>query len=126
MGLGKKWGKYVLCTSAPDYKEKMTAMCKKLRPSACLECIAGDFTGEILSYMAFGSTLILYGLLSDKPASNISALSFIGKDQTIESFLLFAYLSKKTLMGKMEIFIKTERMQGEILKTEVQATYGLH
>ena len=52
----------------------------KLKPSACLECIAGEMVGDMLDYMSFGSTLILYGLLSEKPASNINALSFIGKD----------------------------------------------
>ena len=104
----------------------MTKMCQKLKPAACLECIAGPTTGEMLKFMAFGSTLILYGLLSDKPASNINTLHFIGKSQTIESFLLFAYLNQKTLAEKFEVFIKAERMYGDTLKTEVQKTYGLH
>jgi len=49
----------------------MAKTCIKLRPSSCLECISGDMTGDMLEYMDFRSTLILYGLLSEKPAGNI-------------------------------------------------------
>jgi hypothetical protein len=37
----------------------------KYKPSVCLECVSGNTVGEILEYMGFKSTLILYGLLSD-------------------------------------------------------------
>ena len=52
----------------------LAKICAKEKPMACLECIAGDTTGEMLSYIGFGSTLILYGLLSDKPAGNINVI----------------------------------------------------
>jgi len=74
-------------------------MCIKLRPKVCLECIAGEMTGQMLNFMGFGSTLILYGLLSDKPAGGIDVIGFIGKGQTIESYVLNNMLSK---MGMME------------------------
>lgn len=53
----------------------------------------------MLNFMGFGSTLILYGLLSDKPAGGIDVIGFIGKGQTIESYVLNNMLSK---MGMME------------------------
>ena len=46
--------------------------------------------------MGYQSTLILYGLLSDQPAGGINTISFIGKAQTIESFLLNSYLIMKS------------------------------
>jgi hypothetical protein len=33
----------------------------------------------MLDYMGFGSTLILYGLLSEQPAGGIKTIGFIGK-----------------------------------------------
>lgn len=51
----------------------------KLRPEACFEAVSGATTGEMLKYMGFGSTVILYGLLSDQPAGNINTIGFIGK-----------------------------------------------
>jgi len=80
----------------PDYPQKMKGICDKLRPLTCLESISGDTTGEMLKYLAFKGTLILYGLLSDKPAGNINTIGFIGKNQTIESFLLTNTLAQMT------------------------------
>lgn len=56
---------YVVNTSEQDYKKKLGAICMKLKPEACFECVSGQTTGEMLEFMGFGSTLILYGLLSD-------------------------------------------------------------
>ena len=98
----------------------------KLKPSVCLECISGDMTGDILEFMGFQSTVLLYGLLSDKPAGNINTIGFIGKAQTIESFLLNNYLAKKTLTEYLEIVLKAEAMYRNELKTSINARYGLH
>ena len=57
----------------------MKVLCGKLKPSTCLEAISGDTTGEMLEYLGYASTLILYGLLSEKPAGGIKTVSFIGK-----------------------------------------------
>jgi hypothetical protein len=57
----------------------MGDLCTQLKPSSCLECISGDTTGEMLEYLGFKSTLILYGLLSDQPAGGIKTIPFIGK-----------------------------------------------
>lgn len=124
--LGERYGKYVINTSKPDYKQTMGAVCMKLRPQTCLECISGDTTGDILKFIGFGSTLILYGLLSDKPAGNINTIDFIGKNQTIESFLLSIYLAKKTQMEYLELVLKAEALYKTVLKTQVNAEYGLH
>lgn len=98
----------------------------KMRPSTCLECIAGEMTGEILDFLGFESTVILYGLLSDKPASGIKVINFIGKAQTIESFILMNYLAKKTLTQYFELILQAESMYQNELKTKINARYGLH
>ena len=69
----------VVNTGLPTFKKDMAKVCMKHKPSTCLECIAGDFTGLMLEYMGYKSTLILYGLLSDKPAGNIQSINFLGK-----------------------------------------------
>jgi hypothetical protein len=60
----------------------------------------------MLDYLGYRSTVILYGLLSDQPAGGINTVSFIGKAQTIESFMLFEWLSHKSSNEYKEI-IKT-------------------
>lgn len=84
-------------TGEKGWKRKLGMIAMKTKPSSCLECVSGDMTGLMMEFMNFGSTLILYGLLSDKPASGIDVIGFIGKNMTIESFLLTNYLALKTL-----------------------------
>lgn len=55
----------VVVTDSKDYRKQMGKSVIQMKPSVCLECIAGQTTGEMLEYLGFGSTLILYGLLSD-------------------------------------------------------------
>jgi len=69
----------------------------QLRPTVCLESISGTTTGEMLEYLGFGGTLILYGLLSEQPAGGIDTIGFIGKNLRIESYLLVNEVAKMTL-----------------------------
>jgi len=91
----------------------------KLKPDLCFECISGTTTGEMLDYMGFGSTLILYGLLSEQPAAGIKTIGFIGKSQTIESFLLTNFLFKKSLTEYVEFILRAEPLFTSDLSTTV-------
>jgi hypothetical protein len=71
--------KFVVNTSEKGYQNELGGICFKLKPEVCFECISGNTTGEMLDYMGFGSTLILYGLLSEQPAGGIKTIGFIGK-----------------------------------------------
>lgn len=112
-------------TSDKDYQKQLGAICMKLKPDLCFECISGTTTGEMLDYMGFGSTLILYGLLSEQPAAGIKTIGFIGKSQTIESFLLTNFLFKKTLTEYIEFILRAEPLFTSDLSTTVQKRYGL-
>lgn len=57
--------KYIVNSSAEDYKTKMEEYVKELKPSVCIEAISGPTTGEMMGYLGQGGTVILYGLLSE-------------------------------------------------------------
>ena len=77
--VGPKYADYVINTSDQDWMKKMAKVCIAEKPSTCLEAVAGPMTGLMLRFMGFRSTVILYGLLSDQPASGINAIDFMGK-----------------------------------------------
>ena len=105
---------------------KLGMICMKLKPLACLECISGDMTGTMLDFMGFGSTLILYGTLSEKPAGNINTIAFIGKNCKLEGYLLSVELAKMTLFQYLELVMKAEPLMKSDLSTVVQKTFGLN
>ena len=79
-----------------------------------------------MEFLGFGATVILYGLLSDKPAGGINVIGFIGKNLTLESFFLTNVLVKKSLAEFMELALKAEALYRDDLSTVVQKRFGLH
>ena len=66
----------------------MTAITDKLKPTGCLEAISGEMAGTMMNFLAFGGTLISYGLLSDAPVGNINNMILMGKNLKLEGYLL--------------------------------------
>ena len=115
---------FVVDTSKADYKQKLGDICAKLKPNTCFECISGNTTGEMLQYLTFNSTLILYGTLSETPAGGIQTIHFIGKSQTIESFLLNTFLARYDEKKFREIVAQALKTYKTVFKTTVQKRFG--
>merc|ERR1712060_272975 len=118
--------KNVINTSESKWMLKLGQMCKQLKPTACLECISGEMTGTMCDFLGFGSTVILYGTLSEKPAGKINTIAFIGKNLKIEGYLLFNDLSKLSLFEYAELAIRAESLMKSDLSTTIQKKFGLH
>jgi hypothetical protein len=73
----------------------------------------------MLDFMGMNSTLILYGLLSDKPAGNINVINFLAKGQTIESYVLNNMLFPMSLMEYGEFVMRVQPLYSSELTTEV-------
>lgn len=124
--VGPKYADFVINTSDKDWMKKLGQVCLDQKPTTCLEAVAGPMTGLMLQFLGFKSTLILYGLLSDKPASGINAIDFMGRSQTIESFLLTTALGVLSKEELAKVFATANSLYDSTLKTNVNATYGLH
>lgn len=117
---------YIVNSSDADYPAKMAEMCKELSATVCLECISGSAVGEMLSFMGFGSTCILYGALSEQPAGSINPLKFLGMKQTLESFLLPFYMMGLAPERIKGFYQQVEELCTTDFKTEVNKRFGLH
>ena len=80
--------KHVINTSEDGWKKKMEKLCSDLKPMACLECIAGEMTGVMMEFLAFGGTLILYGSLSQEALNNIGVGNLMYRGLKIEGYVL--------------------------------------
>lgn len=69
--------KHVVNTSEENWKETMKQFSDELKPSVCLEAIAGDFTAQMFAFMGSGALILLYGGLSEKPVGGIDSLQMI-------------------------------------------------
>lgn len=76
--------------------------------------------------MSFNSTLILYGGLSGQKAGNINCMLFLGRNQTIESFLLPYYLKDLEPKQQMEFAMRSEKECTGMFRITVAKKFGLH
>ena len=79
-------------------------------------------TGTMRDFMGFGSTLILYDLLSEKLARNINKIAFTGKNCKIEEYLFSEKLSTMKLFKYLELVMKAEPLLNSDLSIVVQKT----
>lgn len=117
--------KHIAISSAEDYKTTMGQMCKELKPTVTLEAIGGETTAQMMGFMAYNSTVILYGMLSEQDCSGISPLAFIGKNQRIEGFFLPAYMAPMTKEEKMAFVGDTITHYKTCLNTHINQRFGL-
>ena len=66
----------------------MGKICKELKPTACLECIAGEMTGIMMEFLHNGGTMILYGSLEQKPLSGVPVGILMNNNLKLEGYML--------------------------------------
>jgi len=90
-----------------------------------LDAIGGTTTGEMMRYMGYNATVILYGVLSGQDLGSISPLNFIGKNQKIEGFYLPTYLEPMTKEEKIAFTGDTITHYKTCLSTHINKRFGL-
>lgn len=71
---------HVLNSSDSDFLDRLGALIRELKASVCLEAVAGELTGLVMSKMPTKSTCIVYGLLSEDYVGHIDATLLIGRE----------------------------------------------
>mmetsp|Transcript_36389 Transcript_36389/g.35272 ORF Transcript_36389/g.35272 Transcript_36389/m.35272 type:complete len:124 (+) Transcript_36389:290-661(+) len=87
---------HVLNSSNEDFPERLKELTKELEASVVLECVSGPIVGQIVDALPKNGIIITYGQLSEEKMSGISPLMFMGKNLTIEGFLLPYWMKEQS------------------------------
>ena len=118
----------ILDSSEPNFKQDLIEMIKTYKPTAFFDAIAGDFPGTVLSLMPEGSTMYVYGGLSNKPVVHGDIGGLIFKNHTITNFWIPTWIknSKKEVLKKWMTEIITDLIAGgEVFGSKVIKTFPL-
>jgi NADPH:quinone reductase len=114
----------VLDTSSPDFDTVYKEACHEHGAGLALDAIGGTLTRRLLAGLPRGSTVVVYGGLSDQDAQvEIGDLVFAGK--TVTGFWLTRWLPERNPVQILRMWRKVQRLIGDSLGSEVQATYPL-
>jgi len=118
--------RHVLSSEEPEFAERLQQRCAELQIGAAFDAVAGPMTGTLLNALPPGSTVFVYGGLSEEPCSDISAVELIFHDKTITGFYLGQWLQRR---GRLNTILTSERVQRLVLSgriaTQVQRRLSL-
>lgn len=118
----------ILDSSDPNFFTDLKAMIKEHKPTAFFDAISGDFPGKVLALMPEGSTMYVYGGLSNKMTVDVDSGGLIFKNHTVTNFWIPTWLkhsTKETLMKWMQEIVTDMIQGGEVFGTEVSKTFPL-
>ena len=115
---------HVLNENAPDFDATLKDLCHALGARIGFDAVAGDMSGRILQAQPEGSSLLVYGALSLKPAQVDPAL-LIFERKRVEGFWLTSWLNTKNMLSQRRILDRTQTLLSTDLSTEIQARFEL-
>jgi NADPH:quinone reductase-like Zn-dependent oxidoreductase len=111
VGLLKSLGaEFVLNSSSDGFTDELRTLCERLSATAAFEAVAGDMTGTLHNAMPRGSTIYVYGALSEAPCGNIDPVQLIFHDKTVKGFYLGAWLRRRGTLGVLRAASRVQRM----------------
>src|SRR5262245_21759683 len=115
---------HVLDSSAPDFDANLRQLCHKLGASIGFDAVAGEMSARVLHAQPRGSRLLVYGALSLRGVeADPGSLIFEGK--RVEGFWLSAWLGKKSMLSRLRIARRVQKLLSNELKTEIRARFPL-
>lgn len=87
-----------------------------------MDCVGGNFAGEVFNILPPDSTMVNYGRLSKENLGSIDLAQLYFKNKLIQGFWLNTYL--RSIDGKKATQIKTEIVENaEIFKQPIRSTF---
>jgi len=125
--LKKEGEEYVLNMRDKNFGEDLIKTFAGLDPCIALDAAGGEHSGHLLNTMPPGSTLMLYGGLSGKAASEFDILEMIFNRKTLKGFNLGDWIKTKTQEEKEEISGYLQHLIiTKACETKIQRIVGLH
>jgi len=117
---------HVLNSSREGFAGEFKLLCDRLHATAAFEAIAGDMTGTIVNAMPRGSTVYVYGGLSEQACGNIDPIGLIFLNKTVTGFYLGTWLRQRGPLRVLRAASRVQRMlmDGRI-ETVIQRTVSL-
>jgi NADPH:quinone reductase-like Zn-dependent oxidoreductase len=101
---------HLLNSSDQNFVEQMKSLCERLHATAAFEAVAGDLTGIVLNAMPAGSTVYVYGALSQTSCASIDPIELIFRDKKITGFYLGKWLKNRGSVGILRAATRLQRM----------------
>ncbi|MDF1565559.1 MAG: zinc-binding dehydrogenase [Deltaproteobacteria bacterium] len=116
--------KHVLDSSAGDFEASLRERCKALGATLAFDAVGGSLTGQLLAGLERGSTVMVYGGLSEQPSrAEIGDLIFSGK--TLTGFWLSRWIPAQGVLKNLRTWRRVQGLLEGSLRSELRSTFPL-
>jgi NADPH:quinone reductase len=117
-------GEYVLNSRDPDFVEQLRTMAHQLQATLLLDAISGTMTQQLAEAAPYGSTILLYSMLSFQDCSIDSRTAFV-KNLHFEGWFLPNWLREKNLFQALQLSRQAQSLLGTDLKSPIHKRFPL-
>ncbi|NQV30011.1 MAG: zinc-binding dehydrogenase [Candidatus Marinimicrobia bacterium] len=114
----------ILNSSEVHFSDNLREICHKKNARLAFDAVAGAMTGQLLEAMPAHSKVTVYGGLSGE-AVLAHPGQIITQNKKIDGFWLSPWLARQSMLKKIRIWRKAQKMVSSELKSEVRARYPL-
>jgi NADPH:quinone reductase len=120
----KLGGEYVLNSSDADFVQQLRTMAHKLQATLLLDAISGSMTKQLAEAAPYGSTILLYSLMSFQD-SIIDARTAFVKNLHFDGWFLPNWLGEKNLLQALQLFGQAQSLLGTDLQSPIHKRFPL-
>ena len=117
-------GEYVLNSSDSDFVAQLRTLADQLKATLLLDAISGRMTQQLAEAAPFGSTILLYSLLSGEDSIIDARTAFI-KDLHFDGWFLPNWMNKKNLLQLLQLSGQAQSLLETDLGSPIQARVPL-
>ena len=117
-------GEYVLNSSDTDFVEQLRTLAHKLQATLLLDAISGSMTQQLADAAPYGSTILLYSLLSFQDCIIDSRTAFI-KNLHFDGWFLPNWLREKNLLKVLQLSRQAQSLLGTDLGSPIHKRFPL-
>lgn len=120
--LKSEGAEFVVNSSDPDFENELKTLAHKINATVLFDAVGGEMSQKLLNAAPKGSTLFIYGRLSDKPCE-ISLRDLIFTGNHIKGFWLTNWLHEKGMLKTILSIRKVRALLGDELATGIHQQY---
>lgn len=120
--LKQEGAEYVVNSTDPDFEMNLKMLAHQLNATVLFDAVGGEMSQQLLNAAPKGSTLYIYGRLSDTPCE-ISLRNMIFTGNRIQGFWLTNWLHEKGMLKTIFAIREVQSLLGKELATKIYQQY---
>jgi NADPH:quinone reductase-like Zn-dependent oxidoreductase len=104
---------HVLDSSQPGFCDELAELAARTQATIAFDAVAGEMTGILVGALPAGSTVVVYGALSEQACGGLDPIQLIFADKRVEAFYLGHWLQAKSLPGMMRLVRRGQSMMAD-------------